>query len=67
MPQKWIDIILGTRETSFVIFDAAFADRILRNLPCHQRFDPTIAKDDQVHESKILRVLENLRKEDRRS
>lgn len=43
----WIDIILGTREASFVIFDVASADRILRIRPVTSVAIPSpIAEDD---------------------
>lgn len=52
-----IDIILETREASFVIFDVAFADRILRiRLVTSVAILSPIAEDDWVHESKILGV-----------
>lgn len=60
MPQKWIDIILGKRDF-FRNLRYCFCRSDPQNLPCHQRFEPTIAKDDQVYDSKILGVLENLK------
>lgn len=56
----WIDIILGTRKAAFVIFDVAFADRILRiRLVTSVAIPSPIAEAGWVHESKVLSVSFN--------